>query len=162
ISDVSYARRTPWAVPRKAEFEVKTMSAKRRLLVVQHDAAERGKLVDYLTNRHGSVVIAGKTLGEADVAIGAAETRFDAVVLDIALPDGDSLEYCAALRRQGDRATIIMLTGPDSEADAVRALDAGANDYIARPIRLDELHARLRGQWRLCEERDGTDLALGP
>src|SRR5215472_562899 len=138
------------------------MSAKRRLLVVQHNTVERGNLVDYLTNRHGFAVVAAKTLGEADVAISAAVEPFDAVLLDTGLPDGDSREYCARLRRHGDRTTIVMLTGPDSEADAVRSLDAGANDYIARPVRLDELHARLRSQWRLRDERDGADFALGP
>jgi DNA-binding response OmpR family regulator len=138
------------------------MSAKRRLLVVQNDAAERGNLIDYLANPHGFAVVAAKTLGEMDVAISAAETQFDAVLLDIDLPDGDSRDRCASLRRQGDRATIVFLTGPDSEPDAVRSLDAGANDYVARPIRLDELLARLRSQWRLREERDETVLALGP
>jgi DNA-binding response OmpR family regulator len=138
------------------------MSAKRRLLVVQHDAAERENLVDYLTNRHGFVVVAAKTLGETDVAISAAETPFDAVLLDIGLPDGDSGDHCASLRRHGDRTTVVILTGPDSEAEAVRSLDAAAHDYITQPIRLDELLARLRSQWRLREERDETAFTLGP
>jgi DNA-binding response OmpR family regulator len=96
------------------------------------------------------------------VAIRAADTRFDALILDVAMPDGDGHDYCAGLRQQRERATLIVLTGPNGEADAVRGLDAGASDYVGRPIRLNELLARLRSHWRMRDEREETTFPLGP
>jgi DNA-binding response OmpR family regulator len=137
------------------------MSAQRRLLVAEHDAAVREALLDYFASRHEFTVVAAKTLGETDVAIRAADTRFDALIIAVGMPDGDGRDYCAALRRQRERA-IVVLTGPDGEADAVRGLDAGANDYLGTPIRLNELLARLRSHWRTRDEREETAFPVGP
>jgi DNA-binding response OmpR family regulator len=84
------------------------------------------------------------------------------MLLDIGLPDGDGCELCARLRRQGVRIPIIMLTGADSEADVVRGLDAGANDYIAKPFRLNELLARLRAQLRVFDNSEDAVFQIGP
>jgi two-component system OmpR family response regulator len=78
-------------------------------------------------------------------ALGMARaTEYDAVVLDVMLPDLDGFETCRRLREQGVWAPIIMLTARDAVEDRVRGLDAGADDYLTKPFSLAELLARLR------------------
>jgi len=84
------------------------------------------------------------------------------VLLDVGLPDGDGRDYCVQLRRRGHRMPVIMLTGSNAETDVVRGLDAGANDYIAKPFRLAELLARLRAQLRSFESSEDAVFAIGP
>src|SRR5947199_110234 len=69
------------------------------------------------------------TLSEADTLLSADGARFDAVILDLGMPDGDGVGYCAKLRLQGHHMPIIFVTGSCDESDIVRGLDAGANDY---------------------------------
>jgi DNA-binding response OmpR family regulator len=138
------------------------MSTKRFLLVAEHDAAVRELLVEQLEGEQGFTVAVADTLSEADIAIKTRDGRFDAVILDVGMPDGDGCDYCASLRRQGHEMPIIMLTGRTSEADVVRGLDAGANDYVAKPFRINELLARLRAQWRICDGRQEVAFSLGP
>jgi two-component system, OmpR family, response regulator len=71
-------------------------------------------------------------------------TEFDAVVLDVMLPDLDGFETCRRLRAEGVWVPIIMLTARDSVEDRVRGLDEGADDYLTKPFSLAELLARLR------------------
>ena len=92
----------------------------------------------------------------------ARDARFDAVILDVGLPDGDGRDLCVKLRRQGQKMPIIMLTGSDAETDVVRGLDSGANDYIAKPFRLNELLARLRAQLRIFENSEDAVFTIGP
>jgi DNA-binding response OmpR family regulator len=103
-----------------------------------------------------------ETASEAETKINARESRFDAVILDVGLPDGDGRDLCARLRRNGVKVPIIMLTGSDEEADVVRGLDSGANDYIAKPFRLAELLARLRAQLRIFENSEDAVFTIGP
>ena len=94
--------------------------------------------------------------------IAAKDARFDAVILDIGLPDGDGRDLCAKLRKQGHRIPIIMLTEFDSETDVVKGLDFGANDYIAKPFKLAVLLARLRAQVRIFENSEDAVFTIGP
>jgi DNA-binding response OmpR family regulator len=91
-----------------------------------------------------------------------ARERFDAILLDIGLPDMDGRELCRGMRRQAVTAPIIMLTAADSEADTVTGLDAGANDYVTKPFRLSVLMARLRAHLRQSEHSDDAVLTIGP
>ena len=88
----------------------------------------------------------------------------DAIVLDLMLPGMDGLEVCRALR--ADRTTaavpIIMLTARTDEADRVRGLELGADDYVAKPFSPNELVARLRAVTRRARRSDGTTLKTGP
>ena len=84
------------------------------------------------------------------------------MILDVGLPDGDGRDLCIRLRKQGQKMPIIMLTGSDAETDVVRGLDSGANDYIAKPFRLDELLARLRAQLRIFENSEDAVFTIGP
>jgi DNA-binding response OmpR family regulator len=138
------------------------MSAKRFLLVAEHDAAVREILVEHLAGEPGFTVATAGTLNEADRAIKAHDGQFDAMILDVGMPDGDGCDYCYRLRRQGHEMPVIMLTGRTSEADVVRGLDSGANDYIAKPFRINELLARLRAQWRICDGRQEVVFSFGP
>ena len=92
----------------------------------------------------------------------AKDARFDAVILDVGLPDGDGRDLCSRLRKQGHRMPIIMLTGLDSETDVVKGLDCGANDYIAKPFKLAVLLARLRAQLRIFENSEDAVFTIGP
>ncbi|MBE7211798.1 MAG: response regulator transcription factor [Gluconacetobacter diazotrophicus] len=108
------------------------------------------------------VVHADSTIAEAGERVSSPGARYDALILDVSLPDGDGRDFCAEQRRQGRRMPIIMLTGSDDEADVVRGLDAGANDYVAKPFRIAELLARLRAQMRIFENSEDAVFTIGP
>ncbi len=87
---------------------------------------------------------------------------FEAILLDVGLPDMDGRETCRLMRRGGVKVPIIMLTGADSDADTILGLDAGANDYITKPFRLGVLLARLRAQLRQHEQSEDAVFTIGP
>jgi two-component system, OmpR family, response regulator len=74
----------------------------------------------------------------------AMENPYDAIVLDVLLPDVDGFEVCRRIREAGRWAPILMVTARDGVADRVRGLDAGADDYLPKPFAYSELLARLR------------------
>jgi DNA-binding response OmpR family regulator len=138
------------------------MTGERPILVVDDDPALRAMLAEQLAVDGEFAATGAGTAGEAEAKISAHESRFDALILDVGLPDGDGRDLCARLRRNGIKVPIIMLTGSDDEADVVRGLDAGANDYIAKPFRLAELLARLRAQLRSFENSEDAVFTIGP
>ena len=77
-----------------------------------------------------------------------ADFNPDMVLLDVQLPDGSGFDICKTLRAQGFDKPILMLTGQDSEQDIIMGLEAGANDYIAKPMRMGELLARMKTHLR--------------
>src|SRR3954453_14666045 len=89
-----------------------------------------------------------------------ADTRLDAVVLDVAMPGIDGLEVCRRLRDAGDRTPVLMLTARDTVDDRVAGLDGGADDYLVKPFALKELKARLRALMRRAESPDEQDSSL--
>src|SRR4029077_4376382 len=89
-----------------------------------------------------------ETAETAETALAAAAMRPpDAVILDLVLPDGDGIEVCRELRRWGT-APVILLSAVGEERQKVAALDAGADDYVTKPVGIDELLARLRAVLR--------------
>lgn len=72
----------------------------------------------------------------------------DLIVLDLRLPGIDGVEICRTLREEGHRTPVLMLTGRGSTTDVVRGLEAGADDYLAKPVAVDELRARVRALLR--------------
>ncbi len=78
----------------------------------------------------------------------AREGEFDALVLDVMLPDGDGFVLCRALRAEGVLTPILFLTARGEVEDRIRGLDAGGDDYLRKPFALAELHARLRALGR--------------
>ena len=138
------------------------MSGERPILIVDDDDNLRTTLVEQLQVDGEFTVKGAGSVKEAETLMSGKDARFDALILDVSLPDGDGRDLCAALRRQGMRMPIIMLTGSDDEADVVRGLDAGANDYIAKPFRLAELLARVRAQMRIFENSEDAVFTIGP
>ena len=138
------------------------MSAERPILIVDDDTTLREELAAQLRHEGEFSAAEAKTVAEAQSLVHAQGARFDALILDVGLPDGDGRDLCAGLRREGLRMPIIMLTGSDEEVDVVRGLDSGANDYIAKPFRLNELLARLRAQLRIFENSEDAVFTVGP
>jgi DNA-binding response OmpR family regulator len=138
------------------------MSAKRSILIVEDDETLREMLAEELAYEHGYAASTAGTLDAADRAISAEGSSFDAVILDLGMPDGNGCDYCAKLRRQGHNMPVIMLTGSHGESDVVRGLNSGANDYVAKPFRMNELVARLRAQLREFENSEDATFTVGP
>ncbi len=138
------------------------MSGERPILVVDDDAALRATLVEQLAVDGEFVAVEASDVAEAEEKLASQERRFDAIILDVGLPDGDGRDLCARWRRQGVKVPIMMLTGSDEESDVVRGLDSGANDYIPKPFRLAELLARLRAQLRIFENSEDAVFNIGP
>jgi len=78
----------------------------------------------------------------------AVSEPFDAIILDVMMPDSDGLQVCANLRRRKVSTPILMLTALSGTSDKVEGLDAGADDYLTKPFEFDELLARLRAMSR--------------
>jgi DNA-binding response OmpR family regulator len=138
------------------------MSDPRPILIVDDDPALRATLSEQLAVDGEFTPREAGTMAEAGQILLADGSRFDAVLLDIGLPDGDGRDLCAELRRNGIKVPIIMLTGADAEQDVVRGLDSGANDYIAKPFRIMELIARLRAQLRVFDNSEDAVFMIGP
>lgn len=138
------------------------MSGERPILIVDDDRSLRATLAEQLAFDGEFVATEAETMTEAEAKVTASDSRFDALILDVSLPDGDGRDLCSRLRRQGVKVPIIMLTGSDDESDVVRGLDSGANDYIAKPFRMAELLARLRAQLRIFENSEDAVFTIGP
>jgi DNA-binding response OmpR family regulator len=116
-----------------------------RLLLVEDDARMRALVRKGLVE-HGHVVEVAASGPEAVGVASAAD--FDAIVLDVMLPGCDGVEVVRQLRARDNVAAVLMLTARDAAGDVVRALDAGADDYLAKPFAFDVLLARLRALGR--------------
>ncbi|WP_294179947.1 response regulator transcription factor [uncultured Schumannella sp.] len=103
-----------------------------------------------------TVVVNGRAALDA-----GRSNEFDLILLDIGLPELDGLEVLRALRADDVRTPIIMLTARTGVADTVAGLDLGANDYVAKPFRFDELLARIRSRLRDTGAREATVLRRG-
>ena len=118
-----------------------------RVLVVDDDAKITGFLRRALAYEGYQVDVAG---GGAAALAQALQAPPDVVVLDVMMPGLDGLEICRRLRAGGD-VPVLMLTARDEVVDRVEGLDAGADDYLAKPFALEELLARLRALLRRRE-----------
>ena len=116
-----------------------------RILIAEDDAIladalrctlrQSGHAIDWVDNG-----------GDADIALGTDE--FDLLILDISLPRLSGFEVLKRLRARNSRLPVLLLTALDSVTDRVRGLDAGADDYVAKPFQLAELEARVRALTR--------------
>ena len=91
----------------------------------------------------------------------AAADDYDVIILDIMLPEMNGYEVCRALRNDGNKTPILMLTARDAERDIVEGLDAGADDYLAKPFSFDVLLARIRALLRRPNEKLEEILQVG-
>src|SRR6185436_19240231 len=138
------------------------MTVSRPILIVEDDAALRATLAEQLMAEGGFLAEEAESAAEAEAKLAHADARFDGILLDVGLPDGDGRDLCAKLRRQGKTMPVIMLTGANGEHDVVHGLDAGANDYIAKPFSVPELLARVRSQLRTFDESVDAVFNIGP
>ena len=113
-----------------------------RLLVVDDDAFLRATLMEQFAAEGFDEIYEAETLIETFREIDLRNP--DLIILDIRLPDGNGIEICRKLRECGFAKPIIMLTGQNAEQDIIASLEAGANDYVIKPMRLGELLARVK------------------
>jgi two-component system, OmpR family, response regulator len=129
-----------------------------RVLVVEDDA-RMAELLRRGLQEEGYAVDVAST-GEEGVWLGT-ENDYDAVVLDVMLPDGDGFEVCRRLRQADRWAPVMMLTARDAVLDRVAGLDAGADDYLTKPFSFQELFARVRALVRRGVGERPTVLEVG-
>ena len=115
-----------------------------KILLVEDDTALRGALEELLC-REGYDVIKSSNVSSARSAM---NPEVDLVMLDVGLPDGDGVSLCRQWRDEGVQTPILFLTAKDEELDVVRGLDAGGNDYVTKPFRMQELLSRIRALLR--------------
>lgn len=124
------------------------------VLVAEDDRQVREAL-ERILRFEGYTVVAVADGAAALEAVDAV--RPDALVLDVMMPLVDGLDVCRRLRARNDRTPVLMLTARDEVTDRVAGLDAGADDYLAKPFALDELLARIRALLRRTAVGDGGD-----
>jgi DNA-binding response OmpR family regulator len=112
-----------------------------RLLVVEDEPEVSAFLLRVLREAAWAADVA-RTGAQALKSLASLE--YDLVILDLGLPDMDGFELCRLIRERGDRTPVLVLTARDAVNDRVRGLDAGADDYLAKPFAVSELLARLR------------------
>ena len=121
------------------------MKPEKKILVAEDDNAVRESLERALRLEGYQVLVSSN--GEQALEI-ASVTPPDLYILDVMMPILDGLSVCRTLRRQGDKTPILILTARHQVSDRVSGLDAGADDYLAKPFALDELLARIRALLR--------------
>ena len=136
------------------------MSTLKKILMVDDDADLREALADQLVLTEEFDVF--EAADGADGLARAKEQHYDLVILDVGLPDMDGRELCRLMRKQGVKCPVIMLTGHATDSDTILGLDAGANDYIAKPFKLPVLLARIRAQLRQHEQSEDAVFGVGP
>jgi two-component system OmpR family response regulator len=129
-----------------------------RVLVVEDDVPMASAIRRGL---RGEGIVTDVAIRAADAAWMVRATEYDAVVLDVMLPDVDGFEACRRLRSAGVWTPIIMLTARGAVEDRVRGLDEGADDYLTKPFSLAELVARLRALARRGPVPRPAVLAVG-
>lgn len=130
-----------------------------RVLVVEDDRKVAG-FIEMGLKEEGYVVDVA-TDGEVATTL-AHVNDYDVILLDVVLPRKNGFQVAAELRREGRATPILMLTSRDAVEDVVRGLDAGADDYLAKPFRFDELLARLRALLRRGGAERLEVLQFGP
>jgi two-component system, OmpR family, response regulator len=129
-----------------------------RVLVVEDEK----KLADLLARGLGEEGYAADVAGRGEDALWMAKAaNYDAILLDVMLPGNDGFAVCRRLRAEGVWAPVLMLTARDAVDDRITGLDAGADDYLAKPFAFDELLARLRALTRRAPQERPPVLEVG-
>ena len=129
-----------------------------RLLIVDDDAYLRTSLrQQFVAEGFDNIFDVGSATG---LNTALKEANPDLILLDIQMPDGNGVEICKRLRREGFVKPIIMLTAKNAESDIIEGLEAGANDYVTKPLRMGELLARIHTQLRQFKASDDARLEL--
>ena len=131
-----------------------------KLLIVDDDILLSEVISSQLEKEKLGAIYTSSNIADAEALIHTFEP--DILLLDIELPDGSGTEFCQKLRQTGFEKPILMLTGKGDENDVIEGLDAGANDYITKPIRFGELLARINSQLRQFKSSDEARFTIGP
>ena len=135
------------------------MTPEKSLLTIGDDKVLRQMLVEQLQFNQEYAVTEAETGGEA---LNYTQIKhFDAILLDTELKDVKAYELCRNLREIGVTAPIIILSETQVDSDTIQGLDAGANDYISKPIKIDILLARLRAHMRQYEQSEFAVFTFG-
>ncbi len=129
-----------------------------RILIVE-DATRLAALLAEALAKHGFASDRAPTLSAANDALAAA--AYDAIVLDLGLPDGDGLAWLKR-RRSASLPPVLALTARGTLTERVAGLDAGVDDYLTKPFAADEVAARLRALLRRSGPRAAPILSAGP
>jgi DNA-binding response OmpR family regulator len=129
-------------------------AAQKTILLVEDDPALAMGLVDALEFEGFKVLHADRGQDAIDKA---HKHRPDAIILDLMLPDLNGYQVCEQVRKTDPRTPILMLTARSQEADKIRGLDAGADDYVTKPFSVGELVARIRAIFRRAARSEATD-----
>jgi DNA-binding response OmpR family regulator len=132
-----------------------------RILVVEDDAHIAEGIQFNLEQEEYQVELAGDGRTAVEKLTQSADRSFDLVILDLMLPEMSGFEVARRTRASGNLVPILMLTAKDDGADIVRGLEEGADDYLTKPFRLDELLARVRVLLRR-RRWDGVEAANEP
>jgi DNA-binding response OmpR family regulator len=130
------------------------------VLIVDDEAELRTALAEQLALHEEFVVHTADTAANSIAYV--KNERVDCVLMDVGLPDMDGREAVKAIRRNGYRGPVIMLTAHTSDADTILGLEAGANDYVTKPFKFAILLARIRAQLRQHEASEDAVFAVGP
>lgn len=122
-----------------------------KILVVEDDFFLRDGLSELLT-KEGYEPVTAQNAAEAQARL--TQDKYSLIILDVMLPDGSGLDICTALRSRGCGTPVLFLTACDDEIQIVRGLDSGADDYVTKPFRLQELLSRIRALLRRSELAD--------
>jgi DNA-binding response OmpR family regulator len=135
------------------------MSADKKILIVDDDTPLREALREQFALLEEFEIVDTDTGAKGlEIAKGAS---FDLILLDVGLPDADGREVCRTLRKNNVNCPVIMLTGHDTDADAILGLEAGANDYVTKPFRFAVLLARVRAHLRSYEQSEDAVFTIG-
>ncbi|MEO8683818.1 MAG: response regulator transcription factor [Devosia sp.] len=129
-----------------------------RILVVEDDTSLNRQLKEALTEAGYAVDVAFD--GEEGHFLGDTEP-YDAIVLDIGLPQMDGLSVLEEWRRAGRTTPVILLTARDRWSDKVQGIDAGADDYVAKPFHMEEILARVRALVRRAAGLASNEITAG-
>ena len=129
-----------------------------RILVVEDDTSLNRQLKEALTEAGYAVDVAFD--GEEGHFLGDTEP-YDAIVLDIGLPQMDGLSVLEEWRRAGKTTPVILLTARDRWSDKVQGIDAGADDYVAKPFHMEEILARVRALVRRAAGHASNEITAG-
>ena len=130
-----------------------------RLLIVEDDAYLRATLREQLAVEGFNNIFEVGVVADLDNVLSHANP--DLILLNIQMPDGNGINVCQRLRRNGYAKPIVMLTAKGAEGDIVLGLEAGANDYIIKPLRFSELIALIQTQLRQFCASDDARFEIG-
>jgi two-component system, OmpR family, copper resistance phosphate regulon response regulator CusR len=125
-------------------------------------AEDEGRIASFLEKGLRANGFSTDVVGAGEEALRLARSgKFDLLILDLGLPDKDGFEVLRELREAGHRVPVVILTARDTLSDTITGLEGGADDYITKPFRFEELLARVRVRLRGDRAAEPTVLTVG-